>query len=65
MLPVVGWACTGNLAAYRYLPRSIENFCTGHQYRERLEAVGFEDVKVQSLTFGVASMVSARLRGDD
>ena len=63
VLPVVGWACTGNLAAYRYLPRSIEAFCTGPEYRQKLEAAGFVDVQVRSLTFGVASMVVATKGG--
>lgn len=60
VLPLVGWACTGNLEAYRYLPRSIDAFCSSVQYKKKLEAAGFEDVQIKSLTFGVASMVSAR-----
>lgn len=59
MLPVVGWLATGNLDAYLYLPRSIGAFQTTESYRELLEANGFTNVRIQDLTFGVASVVRA------
>lgn len=59
VLPVVGWACTGNLEAYRYLPKSMKAFVTTDEYARRLAARGFEQVEVKSLTFGVAAMISA------
>lgn len=64
VLPAVGWACTGNLSAYRYLPRSIGAFVSTEEYRVVLERAGFCDVAIEPLTFGVASIVSAR-RGPD
>ncbi|MEE9382135.1 MAG: ubiquinone/menaquinone biosynthesis methyltransferase [Nannocystaceae bacterium] len=60
VLPAVGWACTGNLAAYRYLPRSIGRFVSVPQYAETLVRHGFTDIEVEPLTFGVASIVRAR-----
>jgi demethylmenaquinone methyltransferase / 2-methoxy-6-polyprenyl-1,4-benzoquinol methylase len=60
VLPVVGWACTGNLDAYRYLPRSIAQMQSTADYRGLLERTGFVDVSVEDLTFGVASIVRAR-----
>jgi ubiquinone/menaquinone biosynthesis methyltransferase len=60
VLPVVGWACTGNLGAYRYLPRSIAQMQSTRDYAGLLERLGFVDVRVQDLTFGVASIVRAR-----
>ncbi len=60
VLPVVGWACTGNIDAYRYLPRSIGAMRTASEYRGSLEELGFEAVSVETLTFGVASIVRAR-----
>jgi demethylmenaquinone methyltransferase / 2-methoxy-6-polyprenyl-1,4-benzoquinol methylase len=60
VLPVVGWACTGNLGAYRYLPRSIGQMHTVAEYAALLEGVGFVEVEIEALTFGVASIVRAR-----
>jgi ubiquinone/menaquinone biosynthesis methyltransferase len=59
LLPLVGWAITGDREAYRYLPRSIGRFDDVAQYAERLARAGFVDVEVESLTFGVASIVRA------
>lgn len=60
VLPVVGWACTGNLDAYRYLPRSIGQMQSSADYAALLERLGFVDVSVAQLTLGVASIVRAR-----
>lgn len=60
VLPLVGWACTGNLDAYLYLPRSIGAMRSSSDYAQLLRDSGFEDVQVQNLTFGVASVVRAR-----
>jgi demethylmenaquinone methyltransferase/2-methoxy-6-polyprenyl-1,4-benzoquinol methylase len=59
VLPVVGWACTGNLDAYLYLPRSIGAFRSAEAFAELLERLGFVDARIAPLTFGVASMVRA------
>ena len=59
VLPVVGWACTGNLGAYRYLPRSIGAFDTLPDYVALLEQQGFVNVRTQTLTMGVAAIVQA------
>jgi ubiquinone/menaquinone biosynthesis methyltransferase len=60
VLPLVGWMCTGNLDAYLYLPRSIAAFRDVADYAKTLESAGFQDVRVEPLTFGVASIVRAR-----
>lgn len=60
VLPVVGWACTGNLGAYLYLPRSIAKMCSVDDYAALLREVGFVDVHAQRLTLGIASIVRAR-----
>lgn len=59
ILPWVGWAVTGDREAYRYLPRSIGKFDTTDEYTARLRDAGFVDVTVESLTFGIASIVRA------
>jgi demethylmenaquinone methyltransferase/2-methoxy-6-polyprenyl-1,4-benzoquinol methylase len=60
VLPTVGWACTGNLGAYLYLPRSIGRMCTADEYVARLRELGFVEVSAEPLTLGVASIVRAR-----
>ncbi len=63
VLPLVGWACTGNLDAYRYLPRSIGQMRSSSDYAALLERAGFVEVRVEDLTLGVASIVRARKPG--
>lgn len=60
VLPVVGWACTGNLDAYLYLPRSIGQNCSVDEYTALLAEIGFEDISAERLTLGVSSIVRAR-----
>lgn len=59
MLPVVGYLATGNLDAYLYLPRSIGAFQTTDGYKALLEQNGFSNVRIENLTFGIASVVRA------
>jgi demethylmenaquinone methyltransferase/2-methoxy-6-polyprenyl-1,4-benzoquinol methylase len=63
VLPAVGWACTGNLDAYLYLPRSIGRMCTVDEYVELLREIGFVDVSVEPLTLGIACIVRAHKPG--
>ena len=60
VLPLVGWAITGDRDAYRYLPASIERFATIDEFADVLRAVGFASVDSKALfPSGVASMVVA------
>jgi ubiquinone/menaquinone biosynthesis methyltransferase len=61
LLPLLGWAISGDRAAYRYLPESIDRFDTRAQFEARLRALGFSEVRGQDLfPGGVASLVEAR-----
>jgi demethylmenaquinone methyltransferase/2-methoxy-6-polyprenyl-1,4-benzoquinol methylase len=61
LLPLVGWAVSGDREAYRYLPASIERFVSRPAYEELLRKVGFATVQGQDLfPSGVASLVVAR-----
>lgn len=61
LLPLLGWAVSGDRAAYRYLPESIARFDTRAQFEARLRALGFTEVRGQDLfPGGVASLVEAR-----
>jgi demethylmenaquinone methyltransferase / 2-methoxy-6-polyprenyl-1,4-benzoquinol methylase len=60
VLPLLGWAVTGDRAAYQYLPASIAAFKSGEEYADLLREVGFADVTVSALfPAGIASMVVA------
>jgi demethylmenaquinone methyltransferase/2-methoxy-6-polyprenyl-1,4-benzoquinol methylase len=60
VLPLVGWAITGDREAYRYLPDSIAQFRSLGEFEALMRAAGFANVEGQSLfPSGVASMVVA------
>lgn len=60
VLPLLGWAVTGDRAAYQYLPASIAAFKSGDEYAALLREVGFDNVSVRPLfPSGVASQVVA------
>jgi demethylmenaquinone methyltransferase/2-methoxy-6-polyprenyl-1,4-benzoquinol methylase len=60
-LPLLGWAISGDRAAYRYLPESIRGFDTLAEFENRVRAAGFAEVRGQELfPGGVASLVEAR-----
>ena len=60
VLPLLGWAVTGDRAAYQYLPASIAAFKSGEEYAALLREVGFAEVTVSALfPAGIASMVVA------
>ena len=63
VLPVVGWAATGNLGAYLYLPRSIGRFADAAAYCELLARVGFVRARHERLFGGVAGIVRAEREG--
>jgi demethylmenaquinone methyltransferase/2-methoxy-6-polyprenyl-1,4-benzoquinol methylase len=61
VLPLIGWAVTGDRAAYQYLPASIAGFVSRTEYEDILRSVGFAEVEGKDLfPGGVASLVVAR-----
>jgi ubiquinone/menaquinone biosynthesis methyltransferase len=61
LLPLLGWAISGDRAAYRYLPESIRGFVTRAEFEAQLRAVGFAEVRGHELfPGGIASLVEAR-----
>lgn len=63
VLPVVGWAATGDLDAYTYLPKSIGKFEAVEDYETLLAEQGFVNVTHTKLTMGMAWIVRAELPG--
>jgi len=61
LLPLLGWAVSGDREAYRYLPASIQRFVSRGEFEDQLRRVGFAEVSGQELfPSGVASLVVAR-----
>ena len=60
VLPLLGWAASGDREAYRYLPASIAAFSSLDEYGQLLREAGFTDVDARPLfPSGVASLVVA------
>lgn len=58
VLPRVGGFISGDQGAYAYLPESVFHFSSVENYEEIMRKVGLENVSSQSLTGGVASVIS-------
>ncbi|KAA3609739.1 MAG: bifunctional demethylmenaquinone methyltransferase/2-methoxy-6-polyprenyl-1,4-benzoquinol methylase UbiE [Calditrichaeota bacterium] len=56
ILPFIGGAISGDSYAYNYLNQSVESFPYGDKFCEVLQRNGFNNVKYQTLTFGIASI---------
>jgi demethylmenaquinone methyltransferase/2-methoxy-6-polyprenyl-1,4-benzoquinol methylase len=60
VLPLLGWAASGDREAYRYLPASIAAFSSREEYAAILRDAGFASVEARPLfPSGVASLVVA------
>ena len=61
ILPVIGRFISGDERAYTYLPESIQDFPDGIRFLDELRKVGFDEVIVVPLTFGIASIYSGKV----
>lgn len=57
--PLVAAALGGDLAAYRYLPRSLRPFPTAEALAALLEEAGFTAVRFERLALGIAAIHTA------
>lgn len=60
ILPLIGRLVSGHTAAYTYLPDTVMRFPEGRAFLEKLHASGFEDLREERLTFGIATLYSGR-----
>jgi ubiquinone/menaquinone biosynthesis methyltransferase len=61
LLPLIGWAITGNREAYQYLPASIDRFLSRPEFEQALRDAGFAEVTGKDLfPAAVAALVVAR-----
>jgi demethylmenaquinone methyltransferase/2-methoxy-6-polyprenyl-1,4-benzoquinol methylase len=58
ILPRLGGFISGDRGAYAYLPESVFHFASAENYEEAMRSVGLESVGSQSLTSGIASIIS-------
>ena len=57
VLPRVGQMMAKNdKSAYEYLPSSVGEFPSGHEFADRLELAGLRDIKIFPMTLGVATL---------
>ncbi len=56
ILPVIGRLISGHRTAYTYLPRSVANFPETNVLAAAMSRAGFQDVRFETLTFGIAAI---------
>lgn len=60
VLPLLGGIVSGNLEAYRYLPKSVAGFPPREVFVEMMEKAGFKDVSHEDYTLGVATLYTGK-----
>ena len=55
-VPLIGAIISGDMEAYRYLNKTVETFPSGEAFCELMRSAGFEHVKANPVTFGVATI---------
>lgn len=61
LIPLVGGLVSGDRAAYRYLPASVERFLSAEELRTALEAAGFARVSLRRLAPGEVTLALANV----
>lgn len=60
VLPLIGRLVSKDSAAYTYLPQSVDAFPEGPAFEAILARCGLREVRSRALTFGVATLYTAR-----
>lgn len=58
ILPRLGGLLSGDMAAYQYLNKTVETFPYGEAFCKWMREAGFEEVKAEPFTFGIATLYS-------
>jgi demethylmenaquinone methyltransferase / 2-methoxy-6-polyprenyl-1,4-benzoquinol methylase len=64
VIPFLGRVIARDAPAYRYLPRSIEDFVSGERLAEMVKKAGFSGVSVYFRMIGTVTIVAAQRRFD-
>lgn len=59
VLPWIGRIVSKDREAYTYLPTSVTRFPPGPAFRSLLETAGYENIRIEPLTFGIVNLVVA------
>lgn len=59
-LPFIGCIVSRDKTAYTYLNKSVKSFCWGETFMQHLHDAGFTDEHFTPLTFGIATIYTAR-----
>ena len=54
IMPLVGRLISKDAHAHKYLPNSVQSFPYGTKFKEIMESCGFSEVKIKSLSLGIA-----------
>jgi ubiquinone/menaquinone biosynthesis methyltransferase len=57
VIPLVGGLVSGDWRAYRYLPSSVNGFCSVAAFEQNMREAGFRNVWSEPQTLGVATLV--------
>lgn len=60
ILPLIGKVVSKDNSAYTYLPESVQAFPYGKQFAGILEDIGYRNVTITPLTFGISSIYMAK-----
>lgn len=60
ILPLIGKLISKDNSAYTYLPESVAAFPFGDDFKSILQNIGYNNVSYQALTFGIATVYSAK-----
>ena len=63
VMPLIGKLVVKAAAPYLYLPRSINSFYPPDEFKDMIQECGFENIRVGSMTFGIATLYTAVKRG--
>jgi len=56
IMPLIGGKMSGNKAAYRYLPASVQAFPGPKEWCATMEAAGFKNVRHRALSLGICRL---------
>jgi len=65
IIPFIGGIVSGNKHAYRYFNETVETFSYGEEFVQLMKEAGFREVKIHSLSFGVAAIYEGVKRAGD
>ena len=60
ILPFMGRILSKDAKAYKYLPDTVQSFPQGAMFKEIMEKCGFSEVRIKTLSFGIASIYTGK-----